>query len=344
MGFPSKTIRKSLYACAFCAIIAFSLSGCGSSGSSGTSGGSTSASSASASPATSAATSAGSQASGADEGQTSGPPFTKPRSVAVATFDLANAQTAGSGVIDTSNSSKGYVGAEITSPSRCKFQVVKGEMTYNYDIPSDGTPIIVPMNMGSGTYTFRLMQNTSGSSYVEVGSLTADVALETEFEPYLHPDIFCQYDATSECVAQAFSLASGCENEGDVARAIYDWMVHSITYDTTKASELASTSGYIPMPDDTLSSGTGICFDYASLAAAMFRSLGIPCQIITGYVGAENLYHAWNMVYLDGEWVSAQITIQPDTWCRVDLTFAASNGDNSTFIGDGTTYTDRYIY
>lgn len=74
----------------------------------------------------------------------------------------------------------------------------------------------------------------------------------------------------------------------------------------------------------------------------MLRSLGIPCQVITGYVSPDDVYHAWNMVYIDGEWVSVEISIKPNSWTRVDLTFAAS-GAAST-IGDGTSYTDRYTY
>ena len=128
----------------------------------------------------------------------------------------------------------------------------------------------------------------------------------------------------------------------DVVRNIYQWVVDNITYDHDKAAQLASATGYVPDPDATLAAGTGICFDYASLGAAMLRSLGIPCQVITGYVSPDDVYHAWNMVYIDGEWISVEISIKPNSWTRVDLTFAAS-GAAST-IGDGTSYTDRYTY
>ena len=107
---------------------------------------------------------------------------------------------------------------------------------------------------------------------------------------------------------------------------------------------LAATvqSGYLPKLDSVLAAKKGICFDYASLGAAMLRSLGIPCQLITGYVAPDYIYHAWNMVYIDGEWVSVEISIQPNSWTRVDLTFAASGAAGT--IDDGTSYTDRYTY
>ncbi len=51
-----------------------------------------------------------------------------------------------------------------------------------------------------------------------------------------------------------------------------------------------------------------------------------PLKIVTGYVSPGDIYHAWIMVYIDGTWKSAQFSVSPNTWSRVDLTFAASGG------------------
>lgn len=279
----------------------------------------------------------------ADAGETSGPAYTEPSAIATSAFDAAAAAGSNGALIDTSHVSLGYVGASAQNASRLKFQVVKDGMSYNYDLPGDGSPIICPLNMGDGSYEFRVMQNTSGTNYVQVYGTTANVALESPFAPFLRPNIFCNYTESSACVSQARQLAAGAANEGEVVRAIYDWMVSNVSYDTAKASQLADTTGYVPDPDGTLSARSGICFDYASLAAAMFRSLGIPCQIVTGYVSPDNIYHAWNMIYINGSWVSAQISVQPDQWTRIDLTFAAG-GAGADYVGDGSAYTDRYVY
>ena len=74
----------------------------------------------------------------------------------------------------------------------------------------------------------------------------------------------------------------------------------------------------------------------------MLRSQGIPTKIVTGNVSPDNIYHAWIMVHIDGTWKNAQFSVNPNTWSRVDLTFAA-NGANSN-VGDGKSYTDRYVY
>ena len=99
----------------------------------------------------------------------------------------------------------------------------------------------------------------------------------------------------------------------------------------------------MPNPDATLAEGKGICFDYVSLGAAMLRSLGIPTKIVTGYVSPDSIYHAWNLVYLDGSWKSVEVSVDPNTWTRIDLTFAAAGGSGKT-VGDAKEYTDRYTY
>ena len=141
---------------------------------------------------------------------------------------------------------------------------------------------------------------------------------------------------------KASELVADAANEGDVLRAVYSYIVSNVAYDNDKAAELATQTGYVPNPDETLASGKGICFDYASLAGAMLRSLGIPTKIITGYVSPDGIYHAWNMVYIDVSWHTVEISVDPDTWTRVDLTFAASGALDT--VGDGSGYTDRYVY
>ena len=86
-------------------------------------------------------------------------------------------------------------------------------------------------------------------------------------------------------------------------------MVQTILYDYTRASSVQS--GYLPVIDDVLAQGKGICFDYAALTACMLRSQGVPTKLEIGY--ADKIYHAWNSVLIDG------------AWQRVDTTADANN-------------------
>lgn len=280
---------------------------------------------------------------GSTTDKTSGPSFTVPSSIVESSFDAESAVSENGGKIDASSVSQGYVAASAINSSRLKFQITNGQMSYNYDLPGDGTPIVCPINMGDGLYTFRIMQNTSGNNYVEIASTSADVMLDSEFEPFLRPNVYCDYSEQSDCVAEARTLAQTAQNQGDALKAVCGFITSNISYDTTKASELSSVTGYVPNPDETLATGKGICFDYASLGAAMLRSLGIPTKVITGYVSPDGIYHAWIMVYLDGSWTSAEFKVDDKTWSRVDLTFAAAGGPNE-YVGDAVDYTDRYTY
>ncbi|WP_146001795.1 transglutaminase-like domain-containing protein [Eggerthella timonensis] len=326
---PARAARRTgrafarTIACALCLALALGLiAGCGSNG-----GGSARATT----------------TTNAGEGDsTSGPAFQRPE-LATSAFNAEGAVTDHGGSIDTSSLAQGYVAASAENGSRLKFQVVKDELAYNYDLPNDGTPIICPLNMGDGAYEFNIMQNTSGNSYVQITTAQADVAMDDEFEPYLRPNVFCDYDADSASVAQANKLSEGAQNEGEVLRNVYTWIAENISYDTAKAEQLADATGYVPDPDATMAEKKGICFDYVSLGAAMLRSQGIPTKIITGYVSPDNIYHAWNMVYLDGSWISVEVSAVADAWTRIDLTFAAADGAGQ-YVGNAKDYTDRYTY
>ena len=295
-------------ACAFALVLVFTLAGCG--GSSGGGGGK-----------------ASTPATGAD--------FDPPSS-------LDMPEPSAGATIDVSHASEGYITAQATNSSRLKFQVTSGDMSYNYDLPNTGEPIVVPVNMGSGSYTLRVMQNTSGSNYVEVSREDIDIQLESEFAPFLIPNVYCNYNSNSACVALARQLTENSQNQGEAVATVLTYLQENISYDQAKAKQLSGQSGYVPNPDETLASKKGICFDYASLAAAMLRSLGFPTKIITGYVGPNNIYHAWIMVYADGSWQTAEFSLSPKDWSRMDVTFAAAG--QTEFTGNGTGYVDRYVY
>ena len=281
-------------------------------------------------------------ACGGSSNETSGADFSAPEHIAGSAFHAGAAQTSNGASIDTSCVNDGYVGVSATSQQRLKFLITSGQTTYSYDLPQDGTAIVCPLTLGDGSYRFRVMQNTSGDNYVELFSVSAAVTLSSEFAPFTVPNVYCSYTDSSPSVKKARELTRGAKNQGDAVESICQWIVDNVSYDNRKASQLKHATGYVPNPDATLKSKKGVCFDYASLGAAMLRSVGIPTKIVTGYVSPDQIYHAWIMVYIDGTWKSGQFTVDKDTWSRVDLTFAA--GGDSKNVGDGKEYTDRYVY
>jgi transglutaminase-like putative cysteine protease len=85
-------------------------------------------------------------------------------------------------------------------------------------------------------------------------------------------------------------------------------VVDNIEYDSAKVYNLMYD--YLPDIEKTYLEKTGICYDYASLFAAMLRSIGIPAKLVKGY-SKENpdVYHAWNEVLLNGKWIVVDTTL-----------------------------------
>lgn len=262
--------------------------------------------------------------------------------IKLAALNASAAEGKGSVKLDLSSVGKGYVAVSATSSHRLKFQVIVGDVTYNYDMPSDGQTAIFPLQSGNGTYKFRVMENVSASRYAEMYSSSCSVSLESEFSPFLVNSSYVPYSADSNCVKKSRELAEGCKTTVDVIKKIYDYICSTVTYDYDKA--MTVKSGYMSDPDATMSSGKGICFDYSALAASMLRNLGIPVKMIFGYVAPDNVYHAWNMIYTTEQgWISADLAVKPKAWTRFDLTFSA-NGADGSFIGNGSNYADVYVY
>lgn len=249
--------------------------------------------------------------------------------------------------IDYGNMADGYIMAWYTGEKLAKLQVKMGETKYNYDLNNEGNAEVFPLQLGDGAYTIKVLEQTEGTMFLPIVTQEIEVTLKTEFEPFLRPSQYSNYNADSLCVQKAKELAVGCTSDVEVVSKVYEYIKENIKYDAEKAEVATKQTDYLPDPDETLETGQGICFDYASLVCAMLRSNGIPTKLITGYVSPTGLYHAWNEIYLQEEgWVEMKIYVDLKTWKIIDLTFAAgmSSQDIANYIGDGENYTTRYIY
>lgn len=249
--------------------------------------------------------------------------------------------------IDTSTSSDGYITASHSGGGKIKVQVEKDGVKYNYNLNNDGYSEAFPLQMGDGTYTAKVLENVGGNKYAVLKSKSFSVSLSSPMAPYLVPNQMVDYSDTSSTVSKASSLVADKTTKPGKVEAVYNYVVGNISYDTYKASTV--TSGYVPDVESVLSEGTGICFDYAAVTAAMLRSQGIPTRLVTGYVSPANAYHAWNEVYLDeAGWVNAnEVYFDGTSWKRMDPTFASSGKSSSSilqYIGNGSNYTKKYTY
>jgi len=247
-------------------------------------------------------------------------------------------------VIDYSNASDGYIMAKYDGDNpKIKLQITKdGESTYTYDIwPNKGFDAF-PLSLGSGNYSVAIFMNIEGDKYSQAcaGSVYADI--EDVFSPFLRPNQFSNFTSSTRAVAKGSEVAQGSKSDMRVIEKIFIFITGHVTYDYEKAATVES--GYIPDVDETLSTGKGICFDYAALMTCMLRSQRIPCKLVVGYAGVA--YHAWISVHVEGVgWVANMIQFNGDKWTFMDPTFAAS-GDRAdpNVIGDGENYNPIYYY
>lgn len=247
--------------------------------------------------------------------------------------------------IDDSNAEEGYVIAAYTGQNKkVKLQITgSDEVTYTYDLLGNGKKEVFPLSAGDGNYLFGVYENIDKNQYAMVLSGEEKVKLRDAFLPFLVPNQYVHFDQKSLCVEQAKRLARPANTDLDVVSNVYNYIIQTVSYDEKKAEEVQA--GYLPDPDETLKSRTGICLDYSSLMTAMLRSQKIPTRMEVGFAGEA--YHAWISSYVDNiGWVNGVIRFDGVNWELMDPTFAASSGEAELkrFIGDGDNYKLKYIY
>ena len=248
-------------------------------------------------------------------------------------------------LVDTSNSSLGYFMVKYTgSVPKVRVQTVAPDGTKTQPLLTvDGNYQTFPFAGGNGTYQINVLENTTEDKYAILLSETIEVTLENEFSPFLYPNQYVNFAEGSQAIEKGSELANGTYSDLEVIQNIYTYVTKNITYDEQKATEVVD--GYLPVVDETLSSGTGICFDYAALMASMMRTQRIPTKLEIGYSG--EVKHAWISAYVDEVgWVDDIIQFDGSSWTLMDPTLASNNSRKSVgkYIGDGKNYTLQYSY
>ena len=252
----------------------------------------------------------------------------------------------GGAQIDASNTSEGYVMVKYSgSVSKIRVQITRdGGSTYTYALNNSGSYEVFPLSQGSGGYSINIYENVSGNQYALALGQYISVSLRNSFLPFLYPNQYVNFYNGSQTVAKGARLASTAANDLEVVENIYNYVIHNISYDFNKAANISF--GYLPNVDSVLSSGIGICFDYAAVMATMLRTQNIPTKLVVGYAG--NIYHAWISTYItDVGWVNGIIYFDGQSWKRMDPTFASSGNESSdimNYIGNGSNYNAMYVY
>ena len=226
-------------------------------------------------------------------------------------------------ILDISNQDQGYLTAESDSDdSRMNIQLTAPSgVVYSYFLEPDEQAVL-PFSEGSGEYLITCYQQVDGNQYAALYTETLTVKLQNEFLPFLYPNQYVNFSSKSEACKLAASLVKEDMTDIDILKTFYTYVTSHISYDYDKADSVEA--GYLPDVDDTLNTGTGICFDYAALTTAMLRSQDIPCKLQIGYSG--DVKHAWIDVYIRGRgWVTKAVSLDVETCKLMDPTFDANS-------------------
>lgn len=185
-----------------------------------------------------------------------------------------------------------------TDYSNYKAIIEKDDVEYIYNLVSEID--VLPLQMGSGQYTISILGSNDGRRYRQLSKQTIFVTLE-ENAVFLSSSQTVNWNEESEVAILAKELTKDAETDREKLEAIHTYVINNVKYDYEKAAKLPK--GYIPNPEDTLSEGLGICYDFAALTASMLRSVDVPTKLVKGYSSFTPVYHAWNEVLIDGEWV-----------------------------------------
>jgi hypothetical protein len=202
----------------------------------------------------------------------------------------------------------GVITVNRLAVAAARLEVRRGDVKYYYNLyPGQEN---FPLQLGSGQYTITVFEHIEGNRYRAANRIRVEVQIAEQNAVYLNSVQEIKWNEDSLAVLKAAELVEGLKSDREKFMALYNYVVANVDYDYDKLKALTST--YLPDIDETLESGKGICYDHASLLAAMLRSQNIPAKLAKGYTSNVQGFHAWNEVYLDGEWhiVDASVDAQ----------------------------------
>jgi len=216
---------------------------------------------------------------------------------------------------------------------KVKVLIEKDNEKYQYTLSASKQQESFPLQMGSGIYTVTVLENVVDNRYKVLMSETIQVNISDNKQAFLQSVQGMEWNDSMQAIQKAKSLTTGLVTDEEKVKAIYGYIVKNFSYDNEKIGTL--TTDYLPDVEKIFTEKKGICYDYASLAAVMLRSAGIPTKMVKGYTTNALGYHAWNEVYLNGQWMTVDTSYDSQM---------GALGKNCSMIKDKDIYDEKYEY
>lgn len=230
--------------------------------------------------------------------------------VVLSSISIGSAQAASdTSWLNTAKLDQGVIQVQYSAPQdkRTKVMITKDGTSYTYNLLAAKPTETFPLQQGNGSYKVSILENTTGNKYKVISSETLDLSLSDANAVYLSSVQNVKWNNSDAAIIKARQLTQGKKTDKEKVQAIYNYIITNVKYDYALAGSV--TTDYIPNINNTLTTKKGICYDYASLFAAMLRSVDVPTKLVMGNTSYVKEYHAWNEVLLDGKWVTIDTTV-----------------------------------
>lgn len=106
-------------------------------------------------------------------------------------------------------------------------------------------------------------------------------------------------------LASANAYIRNADTDLERALLLHDFLALRIDYAYKEGTKEPETASWAHNILGAARVGYGVCETYAKTYQFLCQSAGIPTLFVTGYAGEP---HAWNLIYIDGEWVGVDVT------------------------------------
>ena len=213
----------------------------------------------------------------------------------------------------------------------------------------------IPLFNGSGEYQVIIdPRNKGDNGPVTVFSTFITANIKDPDAWTLLSSAMVDFENAPKTVAKAAELTKNCKTDAEKITAVFEFVAKNIKYDykliTDEHSGKVSPHDRNLNPDHILDTKTGVCQHYAVLIAAMLRSQGIPCKVISGWAYSDKEWasHVWVSVSPDTKGLDMQrlgAGHDEDGWIRLDPTWASTGGTSGRAAAAiDKNYETRYAY
>lgn len=176
-------------------------------------------------------------------------------------------------------------------------------------------------------------------------------ALENGYKPVIDPsdtDIISLYNSMKDVLR---NIINNDMSDFEKARAIYEYIVMNVTYDGVlltyvqdKQSDATKYRGFYL--EGVFEDKVAVCDGISKAYAALCRIEGIKCVRVTGTISSNGLNHAWNKIFIEGNWYVVDCTsggcIVGDEEVLTYSYFLISSEKYSSYAVDDGIYYDNY--